>query len=1049
MKHRRIVSWLNGFLAACMVLAALTFNTARAAPPMLASGSSTPGPGSEDGIRRDYHDQTGRLTFLGVDPGSRLDVAGASAQGLAEGGFAYLETYGPEFGLRQPSQELRALSSTVAAGGGKSSRYQQVYQGVPVVGGELIVNTAPSGGLHSISGETSPDLSLSTIPTVTAGVARQTALDAVAKWYGVKVEGLVAAEPELWIFDERLLLPSERPAELVWRTEVKSTSSEPIRELVLVSTTHGGISLHFNQVDTSWNRATIGNAAGPARSYQQETEAPTESLTWTPIAASTTAPPTETTIASETPVPTYTPEASAVASETSSETPPPTDAPTTTPTATATEGRPTEVQFFGGGIRDTYTANNNTGLPGTFLCDETDLECTGGADSHADAAHLHAANAFDFYDDFHGRNSLDNGGMTLVSTVHFGFFFENAFWDGSQMVYGDGAGFPLADDVVAHELTHGVTQFESNLFYYYQSGAINESFSDLWGEFIDQTNGSGNDSPAVKWQMGEDVTGLGTIRDMAFPTTYGDPDRMTSSLYYTGDGDNGGVHTNSGINNKAVYLMTDGGVFNNRGVTPLGLTKVAAIYYEAQTSLLTSGADYGDLYNALYQACLNRVGGPEGITASDCQEVRDATEAVEMNLQPVAGFNTDAPLCPSGQVPSNLFFDDLENGSANWSFGVLSGTSRWRYDSPYGPFAHSGSHFLYADDFPDDISDSYAAMNSSVTLPSGAYLHFAHAYGFEDFEGVYYDGGVLEYSTNGGASWADAGSLFDTNGYDGTIASGFANPLAGRLAFAADSHGYISSRLNLSSLAGQSVRFHWRMSTDDSVYDWGWFVDDVRIYTCVTATPGPTPTPTPAPVFGDVLDGHWAKEYIEALFNAGYVAGCSANPRLYCPNNTMNRAESAVFVERGIHGGGYLPPDPTTQVFNDVSLGQWYAKWANGLWEDGFTAGCSASPLLYCPLQGHSRAEATVFFLRMLNGAAYVPPSPTTLLFADVPLTEWYAKWVHAAYAAELVLPCSTSPGLRFCPNDPLTRDMAAYMMVQAKGGLPLPTPIPTPTPTP
>ena len=144
-----------------------------------------------------------------------------------------------------------------------------------------------------------------------------------------------------------------------------------------------------------------------------------------------------------------------------------------------------------------------------------------------------------------------------------------------------------------------------------------------------------------------------------------------------------------------------------------------------------------------------------------------------------------------------------------------------------------------------------------------------------------------------------------------------------------------------------------------------------------------------------------------------------------------------------------IPTDGSELANKAVAEGLRFAKWANALWDDSFTAGCSASPLLYCPLQGHTRAEATVFFLRMLNGAAYAPPSPTTLLFADVPLNQWYAKWVHAAFAAGLTLPCQSSPGLRFCPNDPMTRDMAAYMMVQAKGGLPLPTPAPTPTPIP
>jgi hypothetical protein len=120
-------------------------------------------------------------------------------------------------------------------------------------------------------------------------------------------------------------------------------------------------------------------------------------------------------------------------------------------------------------------------------------------------------------------------------------------------------------------------------------------------------------------------------------------------------------------------------------------------------------------------------------------------------------------------------------------------------------------------------------MKNSVTLPAGAYLHFAHAYGFE---GPNYDGGVVEYSSNGGASWTNAGSLFDFNGYDGTISAGFDNPLGGQSGFLNDSHGYISSRFNLASLAGQSVRFRWRIGLDTGGFDSGWWVDDVRLYTC-------------------------------------------------------------------------------------------------------------------------------------------------------------------------------------------------------------------------
>jgi PKD repeat protein len=190
--------------------------------------------------------------------------------------------------------------------------------------------------------------------------------------------------------------------------------------------------------------------------------------------------------------------------------------------------------------------------------------------------------------------------------------------------------------------------------------------------------------------------------------------------------------------------------------------------------------------------------------------------------------------------------------------------------------------------------------------------------------------------------------------------------------------------------------------------------------------------PSP-PTFSDVPTDHWAYDYIEALYQEGYLAGCSLDPLMYCPENTMTRAESAVFVERGIRGADTLPDQPTQQIFADVPLEQWFAKWSHALWDDGYTAGCGTNPLIYCPLQEHTRAEGCVFFLRMMHGSDYIPPEPTGL-FDDVPITTWYADWVEAAYNAGIIPACETEPELRFCPDDPLDRSMAAYMMVQAKG---------------
>ena len=197
-----------------------------------------------------------------------------------------------------------------------------------------------------------------------------------------------------------------------------------------------------------------------------------------------------------------------------------------------------------------------------------------------------------------------------------------------------------------------------------------------------------------------------------------------------------------------------------------------------------------------------------------------------------------------------------------------------------------------------------------------------------------------------------------------------------------------------------------------------------------------------APTFADVPLDHWAYDYIEILYDQGYISGCSSQPLLYCPEEPMTRGESAVFIERGVHGADYLPPAPNDQVFSDTPLLEWYTKWAVGLWQDGYTAGCAADPPLYCPLSEHTIAEGTVFYLRMRNGADYVPP-PASGLFADVSPDAWYARWVEDAYRVGILLPCAPEPNLLACAEDALTRAMGAYMMVKAKGLTLPPPPIP------
>ena len=669
----------------------------------------------------------------------------------------------------------------------------------------------------------------------------------------------------------------------------------------------------------------------------------------------------------------------------------------------------------------TYTANSTSSIPGVFLCDQNQPNCTSGSNPHADAAHKYAIGTHNFYAAKNLRDSIDNNGMVIKSTVqycspNFPCPYANAFWNGAQMVYGSAYGFPLADDVVAHELTHGVTDYESNLFYYYQSGAINESLSDLWGELYDQSNGLGNDTAGVKWLLGEDVSGIGAIRSMSNPPAYGDPDSMASVLYYVGEDDNGGVHINSGVNNKAAFLMVQGGAFGGKTVTPLGADKTLAIYYEAQTNLLVSGSDYADLHQLLYQACLNLV-GTNGIVMADCQEVRDATDAVKMDQQPTnnPNYNRDAPLCPA-HAPKFIFSDDLESGSANWSL-----QTRWSYDSPYSPLAHSGQHYLYADDYPASISDASATLKE-ISVPYNAYLHFSHAYNFEsalyDSRMYYFDGGVLEYSTNGGATWNDAGWMMDFNGYSGFIYDGWVNPLKGRPAFAGNTKGYISTRLNLTPLAGSNVKFRWRMGLDDTGSAWGWWLDDVKVYTC-----GPDTS------FIDVANTYWAWSHIERLYTAGITGGCANNPLRYCPENTVTRGQMAVFLLKGIHGSTYTPPavgDSTS--FADVPTTYWASAWIKQLASEGITGGCGNGN--YCPDNAVTRAQMAVFLLKAKYGSAYTPPPlGDGSGFADVPASNLFAPWIKQLAAEGITGGCSSG---NYCPNDAVTRAQMAVFLVKA-----------------
>ncbi|WP_409290382.1 M4 family metallopeptidase [Peribacillus sp. SCS-37] len=277
----------------------------------------------------------------------------------------------------------------------------------------------------------------------------------------------------------------------------------------------------------------------------------------------------------------------------------------------------------------TYNANGGSALPGTLWSD-ADNVFNAAYDAPAVDAHYYAGKTYDYYKNTFGRNSYNGAGAALKSSVHYGNKYNNAFWDGTQMVYGDGDGttfIPLSGglDVVAHELTHAVTSTESNLVYRNESGALNEAISDVFGTVVEYKY----QASKFDYNIGEDIYTPGVsgdaLRSMSNPAAYGDPDHY--SKRYTGTQDNGGVHTNSGIINKAAYLIAAGGTHYGVTVQGIGVDKLGAIFYRANTIYLTSSATFSQAKAALLQSAADLYGS----ASSERTAVNNAFNAVGVN----------------------------------------------------------------------------------------------------------------------------------------------------------------------------------------------------------------------------------------------------------------------------------------------------------------------------------------------------------------------------------------------------------------------------------
>ncbi len=295
-------------------------------------------------------------------------------------------------------------------------------------------------------------------------------------------------------------------------------------------------------------------------------------------------------------------------------------------------------------------------------------------DEYATDAHWATEKTYDYFFQKFNRNSIDNAGMALNSYLHYSVGYFNAFWDGNRMTYGDGdaahGNKPLTSlDVCGHEITHGVTERTSNLVYSYESGAMNEGFSDIFGTAIEAFARPGN----TDWLIGGDFF---TIRNMSNPNAFNHPDTYGGTYWYTGGGDNGGVHYNSGVLNHWFYLLTVGGTGVNDhsvsfNVSGIGMDKAAAIAYRLNTFYLISTSEYYDARILGIQAAEDLY----GIGSNEAIQTANAWTAVGLyasTCNPTSGLTAVSILDISATLKWNL-----ESGAAYYNVQLKPNSSAY------------------------------------------------------------------------------------------------------------------------------------------------------------------------------------------------------------------------------------------------------------------------------------------------------------------------------------------------------------------------------------
>ena len=462
-------------------------------------------------------------------------------------------------------------------------RVQQTIGGVPVFGGDAVVHLDRTGAVYAFSGHLRPAPDAAARPQ--ALLSADAALAAARADVGV-TEERAADELSDWTPDAHLVyLPTGDGLALAYHVRLYQDAPFPANWNVFVDAVTGAAIERWNAIHTVAPALSPFVAAAPAGEAF-----PFMGAMMTPATGSGTSLYSGTVTLS-------------------------------TDRVSSTSYRLYDTSRISAGIR-TRSANLGTSLPGSDITD-SDNNFTSTTNRAGIDAHWGAAKVYDYYLGTHNRNSYNNAGAALNSTVQYrqqsGVRYNNAFWNGAQMVYGDGDGTTftaLVDlDICAHELTHAVTERTAGLVYNREPGALNESVSDIFAVMVDRDD----------WTVGEKSYTPGTsgdaLRSLSNPTAEGQPDTYANRLYQgsctpSSTNDYCGVHTNSGIPNHAAYLMAAGGTKGGVTVGSIGRGDTERIWYRALTSYFTSSTDFAGARAGTIQAATDLFGSGSAQVAS-------------------------------------------------------------------------------------------------------------------------------------------------------------------------------------------------------------------------------------------------------------------------------------------------------------------------------------------------------------------------------------------------------------------------------------------------